>query len=191
MNNITVMNLQELEYLGLRKLLAVGRYVEAPYISKMKNQRASLFTYLFQFLSTAAVLFVLNIEYARLSFIELDMIGMTVQGIIATVVILFTLAVCSLIGLPLRLVPSIAQWWRKRQFLVIIGLLTSVVIFWVSFFPSLRESAEIRSEGALVKTHLPNQNLIAVGWFLLAFCLLHFYPGSLLEGYHSRRQQQV
>jgi len=156
----------------------------------MTRRRTSLFIYLFQLLSTAAVLFVLYIEYARLSLIELDMIGMTFQGIIATILILFTLAVCSILGLPLRLVPRFAQWWKARQYLVVIGLLTSLFVFWLSFTPSLRESAEVTSEGALVQIQLPNQNLVTIGWFMLAFCLLHFYPGSLLERYHSRRQQQ-
>lgn len=156
----------------------------------MTDRRASLFTYLSQLLSTAVVLFVLYIEYARLSLIDLDMIGMMVQGVIAAVVISFTLAVCSLLGLPLRLVPRIVQWWRKRQYIVVIGVITSLLVFWLSFTSPMRENAEIESAGTLVQTQLPNRNLVAIGWFLLTFCLLHFYPCSLIGKDCSRKQIQ-
>lgn len=145
------------------------------------KQGASRFPFVLQLLLTAAVLYIVYIDYAMRCYIELDLIGLVIQSMVAALLIGATLIACLLIGLPLRLVPRVARWWQARPLIPLAGIAAAAFLFWLSTRSGIAQTAEVEEFGNRFAAQVPNFKLVAVGWALLSFCLLHFYPQQLLE----------
>ena len=148
---------------------------------------------LFQLCVTFAVLFVIYIVYALLDFAEADMmngIGFVIfQPLFGFILSVVTIITCFVLGLPIRLNAKLRQWWLSRPLLSIIGFAIGLILLLVSFNPNLTETKQIILDGTVVDKEVPNTMTSITGWFLTAFCLLHFYPHSVLSMLRVRRSK--
>ncbi|TCZ68405.1 hypothetical protein [Flaviaesturariibacter aridisoli] len=120
-------------------------------------------------------------EYATRCYIELDLIGMVFQSLYALVLIGITILCCAIVGLPLRLVPKIANWWKGRQVIPLCGIGVAALLLWLSILPGFSVKAWVEEYGEHFQAQIPNFKLFASGWVLLAFCMIHLYPKEVLE----------
>jgi len=102
------------------------------------------------------------------------------SAIYGSIAIAFTMAICFLVGLPIRIIPGVYSWWVRKPVInalvFIVGLLLIVLpsyyYFNVEIFSATPRASELVRPG--------NVYFVLTGWFLLAFSLLHFYPSKLL-----------
>lgn len=138
---------------------------------------------LFQLLFTFLVLFAIYMIYALLDVIEIDLIAgigfMIFQPILGVVSTGLTILICLILGLPIRFIKVINQSWKSKPFLPIIGTIAGFVLLFLSFINTEMKEVVIDNETMLKK--VPNIIMALTGWFLIAFCLLHFYPQSLFK----------
>jgi len=143
------------------------------------------FTFLLQLLSAAVVLFIVYMVAAILTNIEFDMIAaigfLIIHPILASLLILGTFVLCLLAGLPLRKSKRVASWWRARQIIPLFGIFIAFLLLLSSFLPGFAEIQKVELDEVMLKQRMPNSTMVVIGWFLLAFCMLHFYPLSLAD----------
>jgi len=155
----------------------------------------SQFTFFFQLFSSAVVLFSIYMIAALLTNIEFDMvagIGLLIfQPIVACLLILATFFICLLFGLPLRKSKKIAKWWKDRQFIPVAGVFVAFLFLIMSFLPAFTTVQQVQLDEEVAERSMPNGILGSISWFLLAFCMLHFYPLSLIDNilsWHRKRR---
>jgi len=121
--------------------------------------------------------------YALLDVIEIDLIAgigfMIFQPILGVISTGLTILICLILGLPVRFIKVINQSWKSKPFLPIIGTIVGFVLLFLSFINTEMKEVVIDNETMLKK--VPNIIMALTGWFLIAFCLLHFYPQSLFK----------
>jgi len=103
------------------------------------------------------------------------------RAMYAVIIILFTIAICLLIGLPIRLIPSFRNWWTRRPAINILTFLCGLFLIFLyrnSFFSQETIST---SSGILTTFVLTDPYTVLAGWFLVAFSLLHLYPIVFLK----------
>jgi hypothetical protein len=49
--------------------------------------------------------------------------------------------------------------------------------------PGFTKIQQVQLDEETVTRSMPNSTLAVIGWFLLAFCMLHFYPLALLGSF--------
>lgn len=144
----------------------------------------SRLTFLIQLLSTAFVLFVVYMIYAVLTNVEFDMVTgigfLLFQPLIALVLISITIFLCLLLGLPLRKNTRLANWWKARQVIPLLGTGLAFLFFMLSFVPGFSDPTQVELDDMIIETNMPNSALTICGWFVLAFSMVHFYPLSLM-----------
>ncbi|MDB5206941.1 MAG: hypothetical protein JWR72_2016 [Flavisolibacter sp.] len=137
-----------------------------------------------QFILTFAFLFIVYIIYALLDVEEADMINgigfIVFQPLFGFILTAITIVICFIAGLPIRLKTKIKQWWLTKPLIPILGFVIGVLLLILAFNPNLTETKQIILYGETVNKEVPNITVSITGWFLTAFCLLHFYPQSLL-----------
>jgi hypothetical protein len=127
--------------------------------------------------------------------VEFDMISgigfLIFQPILGSIIIALTIGICFLMGISLRRNKKHSAWWRNNQLIPIMGLLVGLLLFALSFLPSVADVQLIElEEGLTVEKHFPNSILAFSGWFLSAFSLLHFYPLSFWDSLRSKTHPQ-
>jgi len=127
------------------------------------------------------VLIVLVIIYMSFALLNYDggvdsFTGLIIfQPIFATVISLSTILLVFLVGLPLRSIEFLLKWWKRNYQIAYIIIIVSIVFLILSIFPSLRqEKILLINEVETIKL-VPNFILVATGWFLIAFSLLHLH----------------
>ena len=101
-------------------------------------------------------------------------LSMMLQPIVGTILTLIAIAVMSLVGLPIRLMRPLNDWWRKHWWIVFVIGTVAFLMMYASWMPQFRTKVldpETRME---VGSFHP---VLAVGgWLLTIFAILHFYP---------------
>lgn len=82
-----------------------------------------------------------------------------------------TVVVLGVVGLPLRFIYRLNDWWRRRWWLALCGILFGLIMC-VSAFYIGAEDLCVEEEPMLA---VPNQALSMGGLWLIGFCTLHFY----------------
>jgi hypothetical protein len=145
----------------------------------------SRLTLLIQLLSTATVLFVIYMISALLTNVEVDMVTgigfILLQPLMAFIVIVITLLLCLLLGLPLRKHKRLSQWWQSRKLIPVIGIGLALLLFLLSFLPAFSVPTQIELDDITIAKDMPNAVMAISGWILLAFSMLHFYPLALID----------
>jgi zinc transporter ZupT len=130
--------------------------------------------------------------YALLDILEIDMIAgigfLIFQPILGFILTFCTIIACLIVGLPIRLVKKVRDFWLSKPFLPIAGAATGIIMLFLSFNSNFTELKEVTLDYGTVEKEVPNTTLALVGWFLTAFSLLHFYPQSLLRLIRSKRK---
>jgi hypothetical protein len=147
---------------------------------------------LFQLFVTFATLFVIYIIYALLDVDDADMINgigfVVFQPLFGFILTSITILICFVLGLPIRLKSKVRKWWLTRPLLPIIGVVLGLLLLLLAFSPNLTATKQVVLNGETVDKKLPNPSVSITGWFLTAFCLLHFYPQSFLSLFRKRRK---
>lgn len=145
----------------------------------------SLSTILFQLFITFVALFVIYIIFALLDMDEFDMITegafLIFQPIFAIVLSTLTIIACIIVGLPIRLIPSVKSWWSSKPFIIFLGLTIGIILLLLSLNTNFTETQNFTTDGIEKEKEIPNYSPALTGWFLTAFCLLHFYPLTILK----------
>ena len=104
----------------------------------------------------------------------------------AMITIAFTMVICFVIGLPIRIIPGVYQWWTHKP--IINGLmfltgLSLIILYSNSFFTNETISA---ASGVSETYTVGDPYFILTGWFLIAFSLLHLYPVTFSQLTHRK-----
>ncbi|HEY3403503.1 MAG TPA: hypothetical protein VGK59_08965 [Ohtaekwangia sp.] len=92
-----------------------------------------------------------------------------VQPILGALLSGITIAICLVIGLPIRLSPVINSWWKKKFLIAILGTFTGIAFLIASFyFMETYMDTDIPRQ-------IPNLSLALTGWFMVAFFLSHTF----------------
>jgi hypothetical protein len=130
-------------------------------------------TILFQLFKTFFALSVIYLIYALLDMDEFDMITegafLIFQPIFAIILSTLTIVACIIVGLPIRLLPSVRNWRSRRPIIPFIVFAIGLILLLLSLNDIEKEK------------EIPNYSLALTGWFLTAFSLLHFYPMTVLK----------
>lgn len=138
-------------------------------------------THILQVLSACIVLFV---YYSFLLFYgiinEADEILQYIDGRFARtlMIVLISILIIAFIGLPIRFHKKLHSWWRGKVFLVPKLLLLALFLCCLQFLPPIVDLCftEIK-----LTVHTPAFYMFLMSWFLLGFCLLHYYPPYMLQ----------
>ena len=104
-----------------------------------------------------------------------------VQLILGVILSAFTITVCFIIGLPIRLNKKIHKWWTNRFYISIIGTLVGITMLFLTLMPQFKETATIKINGQEAVQKIPNLFILYTGWFLTAFMTLHIFPPDILK----------
>jgi len=99
--------------------------------------------------------------------------------VIPIILIPLTIAICLIVGLPIRLSSKIYNWWLSNSYIAFIGLTLGFIIILLS--PNFTNDIEIVENGIQTYKDFPNETILGTGWFVTAFFLLHFYPIRFIE----------
>ena len=112
------------------------------------------------------------------SYVEAEMINaIFFYFIVPPILIGSTIILTFLIGAPLRMIPRLFNWWCDRPYISLILLVVGIVFCFLSTQfpePHVRNSEGQIEEGS-------NYVLLAIGWFIVSFSLIHFYFESFIE----------
>jgi hypothetical protein len=103
------------------------------------------------------------------------------QPLFGLILVAITIFACFLVGLPIRLHQIANRWWRARQTIPLIGIITGLGLIAASFHPTLMTQTELVIDGTRVNKAIPNVGLAVGGWFLTSFSLLHWFPKGLIN----------
>lgn len=92
-----------------------------------------------------------------------------------------TIIACTILGLPIRLIPRLHKWWSRKPLIVFVGVFIGLILLLLSLNSHFTETAKINVDGTEQTKEIPNSILVSTGWLLIAFCLLHFYPVPIIK----------
>lgn len=148
----------------------------------------SIATILFQIFIAFVTLFVIYIIFALLEPTDYDCanaVGFLIfQLIFGFFLCSVTIVVCIIVGLPIRLIKEAYNWWSKKPYLIFVGVTIGIILLIVSL--NFTKTTNIKIDGNVRTTQVPNTSLATSGWFLIAFCLLHFYPLTTINWLKTR-----
>ena len=90
-----------------------------------------------------------------------------------------TIIACIILGLPIRLIPRLYNWWSERPFIIFIAVTVGLILLIMSVF--FTDTVNAVSDGEEKTKQIPNISFALTGWFLTAFSLLHFYPVTIIK----------
>ena len=101
-------------------------------------------------------------------------LSMMFQPIMGTILTMIAIAAMSLVGLPIRLMRRLNDWWRKRWWVVFVIGTIAFLMMYASWMPQFRTKVLDPETHMEVASFHP---MLAVGgWLLTIFAVLHFYP---------------
>jgi hypothetical protein len=119
--------------------------------------------------------------------VETDTINMLLFGIYVPIVFsIITIMICVVIGLPLRLIPSVRNWWLSKPLLPLVILALGILLLFLSINPNFQITGIVDENGRMLVRHYSNVYISLTGWFLTAFILLHLYPAVTVEYFAGR-----
>lgn len=147
----------------------------------------------FQVVITFIVLFVIYMIYALLGLLEIDMIAgigyLIFQPILGFVFTSLTILACLLLGLPIRLIKGVRQFWLSKPLLPLTGFFAGIVSMLLAYNSHFTELKEVTLDFGTIQKEVPEIRLAIAGWFVTGFSLLHFYPQSLQKFIRGRKKQ--
>lgn len=148
----------------------------------------SIATIFFQIILTFIALFIIYIIFALLDMTDYDFpnaVGFLIfQPIFGLLLCAATIASCMFIGLPIRLIQRLYYWWSKKPYIIFFGVTVGFILLIISLI--FTEATNIMIDGENKSKQIPNIKLALAGWFLIAFCLLHFYPLTIINWFKTK-----
>ena len=124
-------------------------------------------------------------------------IGTTIfQPIIGGLISIFSIGICILVGLPIRLNKKLNSWWTRNYFISVLGTLTGLGLLITSLLPPFKESVKLTVDDQELIKLIPNMTFAITGWFLTTFSTLHIFPTEnfklktekIIKKYSGRRK---
>ena len=103
------------------------------------------------------------------------------QVIWAVIISILTIICCGILGLPIRLVKVLNQWWTRHFYIAILMTVFGLLLIVISMTPQYIEQTTEWLDGQKTTRETPNGVLLISGWFLTAFSILHTYPPNRLK----------
>ena len=111
-----------------------------------------------------------------------NIIGLAVsQPIMVAIVSGFTILACLVVGLPIRLVKAINNWWTNHFAIGVYGILLGIILQPIADNSLFRDFVKVTVEGVDQINEIPNRVLAITGWFVTAFFALHVYPPKFVR----------
>ena len=111
-----------------------------------------------------------------------NIVGLAViQPVMGAVLCSLTIIACLLVGLPIRLVRTINNWWTNHFAFGLGGIMLGITLLIISATPSFRQTVKATTEGVDQLKVIPNMTLSITGWFVTAFFALHIYPPKFIR----------
>lgn len=111
-----------------------------------------------------------------------NIIGLAVsQPIMVAIISGLTILACLVVGLPIRLVSTINNWWTNHFAISVYGILLGIIMRILSDNSLFREFVKVTVEGVDQTNEIPNRVLSITGWFVTAFFALHVYPPKFVR----------
>lgn len=110
---------------------------------------------------------------------DYDIAGLFGIGIVSAFAATLTGALSLLVGLPLWIHARLRAWWSRSGALFLIGSLVAVAILVVAYYVGSAGWTAIEAyefEGIdypATSVYQPDWTVLAIGWFLLSFFILH------------------
>jgi hypothetical protein len=121
------------------------------------------------------LLFVIYLFYLLPEDLELEFINEILYLIIIPVIFISgSILLCLLLGLPIRLIPKVKQWWYSKRYLGLAGLLLGLLLIVLSSTVCVHQYQALNKNGNCGSHNIPNYYLLITGWFVLSFFLCHF-----------------
>ena len=153
--------------------------------------RISISSLIGKLTTCSVLLYTIYIFYGPPRNVELEMINMPLfLLIIPAILILSTIIVCFLLGLPIRMISSLREWWLSRPFVAFLILLTGLAILTLTWNSNFIDTQIILVNEEETIQETPNTYLLATGWLFTAFSLLHFYPKQFFEFLRSHLRKK-
>jgi hypothetical protein len=111
-----------------------------------------------------------------------NFIGLIVfQPVMAVILSGFTIILCFIVGLPIRLNKTINHWWTKNFIVAIAMAIVGFTFLFLSVLPPFTEVVKVSIDEDSFSKTIPNGWLAITGWFIIAFAILHTYPPYILK----------
>ena len=101
--------------------------------------------------------------------------------VIPFILIVGTILLCLILGLPIRLIQKVYNWWSVRPIVPFFGLLLGLFILTLTLSDNFVDTYIVTENEQETVKETPNNYLLGSGWFLTAFFMLHFYPKNLIN----------
>ncbi|KAB1155921.1 hypothetical protein F7018_11470 [Tenacibaculum aiptasiae] len=102
------------------------------------------------------------------------------QSAFAIILSILTIFCCLILGLPIRLINKLNNWWTKHFYFAILLTFVGLILLGLSLTPNFTETTTITRNELKVTKKIPNSGLVITGWILTAFSTLHIYPPNQL-----------
>ena len=156
------------------------------------NRISETISLLFQLLVTFLVLFTIYMVYALLDLLEIDMMAgfgfLLFQPILGFLISVATMVGCLVVGLPIRLIKTIRDFWLSKPLLPLAGVALGFFLLLLSFHGNFTEQKEVTIDIGTIQKEIPNTTLVVTGWLMTAFSLLHVYPQALLRRFRNKKR---
>lgn len=144
----------------------------------------------FQIFLTYAILFAIYIIFALLDNDDPDIpnaIGFLIfQPLYGIFLSTITIIICFIAGLPIRLINKVYNWWSDKPYIIIAGLVIGIVFLILSLNPNYTKTTKVLVDGLEKAKQIPNLKFVLLGWFIIAFSTLHFYPLVIFKWFKDK-----
>ncbi|MGG9964655.1 hypothetical protein [Ferruginibacter sp. SUN106] len=90
-----------------------------------------------------------------------------------------TIAVSFLIGMPIRLIPKLFNWWYRHPFIPLLLLTAGIACCFLSVQPKFIVTEIVARDAGHITQKTPEPTLLITGWFVTAFATTHLYVKPL------------
>jgi hypothetical protein len=126
------------------------------------------------------VLYYIYLKLGPASYMDIDMLSMFLLLIgFPIFLIACTIAICFLVGMPIRVVPKVYNWWYNRPYISLLLLSTGFYFCYLSYQPRFLEPKIIFENGENITVQTANFIILTIGWSFTAFALTHLYFSSI------------
>ncbi|MEO8770738.1 MAG: hypothetical protein ABI402_11650 [Ferruginibacter sp.] len=115
-------------------------------------------------------------------YVEADAVNELVYFfILAPVLVISTILFSFLIGLPIRLIPSLFKYWYDRPYICLALFIVGIILCLLSINLHFIASEINIVNGEEIMEQRPNFKMLCAGWFTVSFSVTHFYFSSFTQ----------
>jgi hypothetical protein len=143
---------------------------------------SSLYSFLSRLGLAVVALALIYLKFGPPSYEEVDLVNEIIYLLVVPLFLIGgTIAVCFLIGMPIRLIPKVFNWWYRHPLIPTILLVIGISFCFLSIQPQfISYQKDLEKIEPSVK-QIPNFNILTIGWFLTGFSLTHLYLKPLFN----------